>query len=132
MTSRRFGGHIILTLTRWRAEEPPTPYNLVLIMQNEAQKLAEQGHSAFPPEVVERIEKRLEWAKKVFMEEIEPYNYGPAEIYWPELSRKLRDSLHWQCSQLSTGFLAGSGFGAALGVGLSYLFLRSHCSSLRK
>lgn len=32
-------------------------------MQNEADKLAERGHSAFPPELVEKINRRLAWAK---------------------------------------------------------------------
>jgi hypothetical protein len=64
-TSRRFGGHVILTLTRWDASQPPTPHNLVLLMQNEAQKLHEHGKEAFPKEVVARIEERLAWAKKV-------------------------------------------------------------------
>jgi hypothetical protein len=34
-------------------------------MQNEAQKLHEQGKGAFPEEAVARIEERLAWAKKV-------------------------------------------------------------------
>ena len=42
ITHRRFGGHIMLTLTRWHADEPASAYNLVLIMQNEAAKLAEK------------------------------------------------------------------------------------------
>ena len=51
-------------MTRWDASKPPTPYNLVLMMQNEADKLAERGASAFPPELVEKINKRLAWAEK--------------------------------------------------------------------
>jgi hypothetical protein len=65
VTNRRFGGHICLTLTRWDPTLPPVPYNLVLLMQNEAQKLYEQGHAAFAPEVVRAITERLAWAKKV-------------------------------------------------------------------
>lgn len=65
VSQKRFGGHIILTLTRWNPDLPPEPYNLVLMMQNEAQKLAEQGQSAFPPEIVNRINKRLAWAKEI-------------------------------------------------------------------
>lgn len=52
-------------LTRWDPNLPPVPYNLVLLMQNEAEKLAEQGKESFPPEIVAKIESRLEWAKRV-------------------------------------------------------------------
>jgi hypothetical protein len=65
ITQKRFGGHIILTLTRWDAQRPPALDNLVLMMQNEATKLAEQGTSAFAPEIVQRVEKRLAWAREV-------------------------------------------------------------------
>jgi hypothetical protein len=54
-----------MTLTRWRADHLPTPDNLVLMMQNEAELLAKHGHSAFSPEVVARIESRLRWAQEV-------------------------------------------------------------------
>eukprot|EP00598_Pedospumella_elongata_P014016 CAMPEP_0185013890 /NCGR_PEP_ID=MMETSP1098-20130426/99036_1 /TAXON_ID=89044 /ORGANISM="Spumella elongata, Strain CCAP 955/1" /LENGTH=503 /DNA_ID=CAMNT_0027542963 /DNA_START=406 /DNA_END=1917 /DNA_ORIENTATION=- len=74
-TNRRFGGHVILTLTRWDASQPPTPYNLVLLMQNEAQKLHDQGKSAFSAEVVERIEERLRWAKKTCEESWETLDH---------------------------------------------------------
>lgn len=63
VTNRRFGGHVILTLTRWDASLPPRPDNLVLMMQNEAQKLCDNGHAAFSEEVQQRIEERLRWAR---------------------------------------------------------------------
>lgn len=65
VTGRKFGGHIGLVFTRWNPDIPPTPYNLVLLMIPEAVKLEEKGHDAFPPEIVEKIERRLHWAKQV-------------------------------------------------------------------
>ena len=35
ITQRKFGGHATLVLTRWDANQPPTPYNLVLLMPHE-------------------------------------------------------------------------------------------------
>lgn len=84
ITHRRFGGHIMLTLTRWHADEPASAYNLVLIMQNEAAKLAENHGNpdgVFPPEVIAKINKRLQWAKRVYCEEIMPLDFGPVELY---------------------------------------------------
>jgi hypothetical protein len=70
ITSKRFGGHYILTLTRWHPDLPPTPYNLVLMMQSDADKLATLGkEQAFSQELIEKIEKRLEWAKSVYCSE---------------------------------------------------------------
>ena len=70
MTNRRFGGHIILTLTRWRSDKPPTAGNLVLIMQDQAEKLASLGSGkAFSPEVVKKIEQRLLWAEDIIQQE---------------------------------------------------------------
>lgn len=74
----------MLTLTRWHANEPASAYNLVLIMQNEAAKLAENNGNpdgVFPPDVIAKIEKRLQWAKRVYCEEIMPFDYGPIELY---------------------------------------------------
>ena len=65
ITEKRFGGHITLTLTRWFPEKPPTPYNLVLMMQTEADKLNQHGHAAFSKEVQNRIADRLLWAEAV-------------------------------------------------------------------
>lgn len=75
VSNRRFGGHVILTLTRWDPILPPTPYNLVLMMQNEAQKLHEKGKEAFPAETVARIDERLRWAKKVCDESWETFDH---------------------------------------------------------
>jgi len=44
-------------------------------MQNEAQKLHDQGKSAFSTEVVERIEERLRWAKKTCEESWETLDH---------------------------------------------------------
>ena len=91
ITQRKFGGHATLVLTRWDAIQPPTPYNLVLLMPHEAEKLAgitgvESGvvmgdaagggtgdgkvvvgyKESLPVDVIERIEARLRWAKKVY------------------------------------------------------------------
>ncbi len=89
ITHRRFGGTIMLTLTRWDPSQPPSPYNCVLMMQQEAKHLLEQGPSFFPEETQLKIAKRLEWAKRVFLQEIEPFHYGPQELYWPEAFQKL-------------------------------------------
>eukprot|EP01034_Spumella_vulgaris_P037752 gene37752-46582_t len=61
-TGLRFGGHVCLALTRWDATKPPTPDNLVMLMQKEADKLHTQGQSAFSPELVQKITARLAWA----------------------------------------------------------------------
>jgi len=66
---------VILTLTRWDPALPPVPYNLVLLMQNEAQKLHDHGKSAFSAEVVQRIEERLRWAKKACEESWETFDH---------------------------------------------------------
>lgn len=89
VTQKRFGGHIMLTLTRWHAHLPPTRDNLVLIMQDEAAKLAEQGSSAFPVETVERIESRLAWAREVLRRDDEFDNQeGLMALTKSELRRK--------------------------------------------
>lgn len=80
ITHKRFGGHIILTLTRWDASKPPTPYNLVLMMQNEADKLSEKGWDAFPPELVAKINRRLEWAEKACDDSWDPKTPAAGEI----------------------------------------------------
>lgn len=60
----------MLTLTRWRPDLPPTASNLVLMMQDQAEKLVSQGkHAAFSSEVVRKIEQRLLWAASVMSEE---------------------------------------------------------------
>lgn len=69
VTNRRFGGHIILTLTRWRADKPPVASNLVLMMQDQAELLHTCGHAAFSPAIVQKIEQRLLWAAKVLMDD---------------------------------------------------------------
>lgn len=77
---------MILTLTRWDASLPPRPYNLVLMMQNEAQKLCDVGHSVFPVEVRERIEERLRWAKEACSNSWETFDHTggkqPCEIVY--------------------------------------------------
>ncbi|RYH06294.1 hypothetical protein EON65_43035 [archaeon] len=65
VSNRRFGGHILPTLTRWHATEPCSTHNLVLMMQTEAEKLHTQGHGVFPAEVVKKIEDRLKWAREI-------------------------------------------------------------------
>jgi hypothetical protein len=65
VSNRRFGGQLTLTLSRWHADQPPTPYNLVLLMQDAANQLMEKGHSAFPMEIQKKISERLEWAKDI-------------------------------------------------------------------
>jgi hypothetical protein len=82
VTTRRFGGHIILTLTRWDILQPPTPYNLVLMMQDEAIKFANNGKSIFDETISTKIEERLAWAKRVYTNQILPYDFGPVQIYW--------------------------------------------------
>ena len=89
VTNRRFGGHVILTLTRWDASLPPTPYNLALLMQNEAQKLHDQGaQAAFSPEVVARVNERLRWAKKVCEDSWETLDHTGGNQPCPVVVRK--------------------------------------------
>jgi hypothetical protein len=54
-----------LILTRWYADQPPVPYNLVLMQRPYAMLLEEGGHDALPLECRQRIEDRLVWAEQV-------------------------------------------------------------------
>ena len=70
VTGRRIGGSALMVLTRWDPSQPPTPYNLVLVQQNvakliEASPLGGRGVESISSDVVERIEKRLQWSKDV-------------------------------------------------------------------
>ena len=89
-TNRRFGGHVILTLTRWDASLPPSPSNLVLMMQNEAQKLHEIGRSAFPDDVVARISERLAWAKRVCEDSWETLDHTGGQQACPVVDKPVR------------------------------------------
>lgn len=108
ITQKRFGGHLMLTLTRWRADEAPTPYNLVLMMQDKAKIFAEEGKGAFPIEIVQRIEKRLEWAKKVCDSSWDSANREDHHIassvnrYFPEFA-----NFYAQVAVLAIGFSMG-------------------------
>lgn len=72
VSNRRFGGHLLPTLTRWDANAPCSPYNLILLLQGDAQKLMDHGHAAFPDELVQKINERLAWAKRVCQEDAPP------------------------------------------------------------
>ena len=70
LTSKRFGGHAPLVLTRWNARLPPAPHNLVLLIQTSANLLLKPENigpdglpTCFPDEFVARVNKRLAWAK---------------------------------------------------------------------
>ncbi len=69
VTGKRFGGHVLLTLTRWDCSRPPVADNLVLLMQSQARLLAEKGHAAFEPFVVQRVTSRLSWASAIVSED---------------------------------------------------------------
>jgi hypothetical protein len=43
VTGRKFGGHAPLVLTRWNASQAPTPYNMILLMQEAAAQLIDKG-----------------------------------------------------------------------------------------
>ena len=106
ITQRKFGGHATLVLTRWDANQPPTPYNLVLLMPHEAEKLAgiaggESGDGkivivgykeSLPVEVIERIEARLRWAKKVYEDVYLSYDTSTGGKSIPLLSH-IQDSV---------------------------------------
>lgn len=116
MTQKKFGGHVILTLTRWNEDQPPTPDNLVLIMQNEAKILAEQGRSAFPVEVVQRIVERLAWAKLVYDKEFIHYDAGPLELFENHSYKKQNKTI------IGNGGLGEDTFLLATTAGLSLFF----------
>ena len=65
VSARKIGGHAPLILTRWYADQPPTPYNLVLMQRPYAMMLEEGGYAALPSECIARIEERLKWSKEV-------------------------------------------------------------------
>ena len=64
MSARKIGGHAPLILTRWYPDQPPVPYNLVLMQRPYAMLLEEGGHASLPEECRERIEDRLRWAER--------------------------------------------------------------------
>lgn len=103
VTGCRFGGHVILTLTRWDATKPPVMSNLVLMMQKEAQLLHERGQQAFDSLTVEKIQSRLDWAK-IYLEE--------QEI---QFSKGLKDGTHFFALDRNSSY-GGSLFG---GIGVS-------------
>ena len=76
VTNCRFGGHVILTLTRWDADKPPVMSNLVLMMQAQAQILHEKGQGAFDAATVDKIRARLDWAKAYLEEEESIFSRG--------------------------------------------------------
>ena len=64
VTGKKFGGSRPLLLTRWDPALPPTPYNIVLMLEPRALKMEEEGvHAAFTGEVIDKINARLQWAK---------------------------------------------------------------------
>ena len=77
MTGRKFGGHSTLVLTRWAADQLPVPHNLVLLMPKQAQLLEDIGQSAFDAAVVQKINERLAWAKRVCSGSWESYSASP-------------------------------------------------------
>jgi hypothetical protein len=59
-----------MVIVRWDPAQPPTPFNLVLVQQTVAAKIEAsptggRGVADFEPEVVSRVESRLQWAKEV-------------------------------------------------------------------
>lgn len=69
VTNRKFGGHSTLMLTRWYPDQLPSPHNLVLLLPDQALKLAEKGKAHIPASVVQSIDNRLQWAKMVYAED---------------------------------------------------------------
>ena len=65
VSARKIGGHAPLILTRWYADQPPLPYNLVLMQRPYALLLEKGGHAALPQDCIARIEERLKWAEEV-------------------------------------------------------------------
>lgn len=52
-------------MTRWDPKGSPTIDNLVLLSLPQAKILHEKGKEAFSPEIIEKIESRIRWAKQV-------------------------------------------------------------------
>lgn len=100
-----------LTLTRWDASRPPVSDNLVLLMHGEAQRLAEKGHSAFRPEVVQRITDRLAWASGVMATE----EAAAAAEQSTAVSRVVGPAC---CPSPRTTVAVTGAFAAGVGVGL--------------
>ena len=97
---------MILTLTRWDAALPPRPYNLVLMMQNEAQKLCDKGHEAFPVEVRQRIEERLAWAKEACANSWETFDHTGGKQKCEFVTKAVRGSA---AKEVCAGGAAGAG-----------------------
>jgi hypothetical protein len=119
------GGHAPLILTRWFADRPPHPFNLVLLMRPYALELEEKGHDAFPPEARQRIEDRLQWAEEVCLGSWSPHKangHGQASSKKETASKKAsgvldepNGSLEGKHRRATAGQLA-VGVGALLGA----------------
>lgn len=119
ITNRRFGGHIILTLTRWDPVLPPVPYNLVLMMQSDAEKLRTQGKSVFPVEIIEKVEERLKWAKNICENSWERVDYGLGNLSFSDDNRKIK--LLRNQGTLGIKEIFFSSMLVLLGYGISYI-----------
>lgn len=109
---------MILTLTRWDASLPPVPYNLVLMMQNEAQKLCDKGHEAFPVEVRRRVEERLAWAKEACANSWETFDHTGGTQKCEYVNKPVRGSVDKQLG-------AGAGTCAGTHSELPYIVICS-------
>ena len=74
ISQKKFGGHMVLMLVRWNQDQPVSPYNLVLVMQQEGEKLMEHGNQIFPTEIQAKINQRLAWAQRVCEDSWQPTN----------------------------------------------------------
>lgn len=108
VTGRRIGGQSLMVLTRWNPNAPLTPYNLVLVQQSvlpfvenlfsSSSEVTPQSSTENPltPEVIQRINDRLNWAKTVCENDWPPRGISDAE-----LQKLSSPCLAWWCHWFS-------------------------------
>jgi len=120
ITGRKFGGHAPLVLIRWDKDHPPSPSNLVLLMQPYAELVTKGDMSFLKDEDKDRINMRLKWAhsqSKGYWEapsslvgKIEQYN-NEAGIVKHENNIKYNTKLNLDhLSPISLSLIFGAGF----------------------
>lgn len=111
-----------MVLTRWNPNAPLSPYNLVLIQQSIlpfVENLSNSGSDSvnlpdnpLTPEVIQRINDRLNWARSVCENDWPPKGISDAELqnksslsHWMHCLTRYRGPLIFFPSVISLGFV---------------------------
>jgi hypothetical protein len=117
VTGKRFFGPTTMTITRWKADEPPTLDNLVVITRDDVRSLRQHGISAFDAAVVEKIEARLAWARLACNRYWEDEGgTNQLQLYESALTRSRTQSENDKLRRSHMAMIVGSGALATLGL----------------